>query len=206
MWWRSWQHVVFANLKTRPSWFWHSLVKALCSWTLIYLRLSVSSIHISYFYIGFSVGSSLASWTSSERPAQTLSVPPLVHYLQDPSSAVFVVVASETLFCPQSVLVCAWVWLYCVVLEPRLDSAADCICFTQTHQERDIIEIPCLAFTFGFLSRRVSPALLFSFKLELFSFIFSLRVTLFVFFLLLSFGICLPIQSEILPSWQPEVW
>lgn len=64
----------------------------------------MSNVHISYFYIGFSVGSSLASWTSSERPAQTLSVPPVVHYLQDPSSAVFVVVASETLFCPQSVL------------------------------------------------------------------------------------------------------
>lgn len=92
------------------------------------------------------------------------------------------------------------VWLYCVILEPRLDSTADCICFTQTHQERDIIEIPCLAYTFGFLSRHVYPALLFSFKLQLFSFIYFLCVTLFVFFLLLSFGICLPIQSEILPS------
>lgn len=63
----------------------------------------MSNIRISYFYINFRVGSLLAS-AASFSPAQTLSVPPVVRYLQDPSSVVFVVVASETLFCPQSVL------------------------------------------------------------------------------------------------------
>lgn len=83
----------------------------------LWLWLALSYTHDEYIYIHLSVLTS--------RPALSSS-------LSDASSSVAILLLS--LFYVQC-LSCYWVWLYCLLLELRLDSAEGCCCFTQTHPE-----------------------------------------------------------------------
>lgn len=119
--------------------------------------------------------------------SHTSSVSSVLQYLQceysSPSSvylsAVFVVELH-----PQTVFfspVCALLERGCVVLYYKPDWIH--LLFSHRHIERlEVIEIPHLAFSFSlsFPSQHVSSALQFSFKPLLFSFVFSLHVTLFL--------------------------
>lgn len=87
----------------------------------------------------------------------------------------------------------------CIVLNWRPDWVQlKTFCFTQTHQETRPYWDPLRSFRllFQFSPLDMPPALLFSFKLHLLPFIFSLHVSLYALFLFLSSGICLGIEKE----------
>lgn len=136
----------------------------------------------------------------------SFSVPSVAQYRQciysSPSSAIFVLSFTQRRPFPR----CRcfhWVWLYCVLLEPRLDSAEDCFCFTQTHQETRCYWDTLLSFQFLFEFFRLNTPPLLSHSLS--NFTCSLSFSLCMSPFLLSFSlcplVCLRTYFEILPSW-----